>query len=156
MAIKENNLKGEYMSMKLKKLKLKIPCIFLLMALVTTLVAGCSSGSSVQLNDKQSEQNITSEDTTDIKTKTVKTNSSNTENGRFIENEVSLPQEISKVLAMTTLEDGSFEAIGSDTQEKSYYVLKSDNRGESWNKKKIGGLVRSITGQRVYLLHQMA
>lgn len=140
MAIKENNLKGEYMSMKLKKLKLKIPCIFLLMALVTTLFAGCSSGSSVQLNDKHSEQNITSEDTTDIKTKTVKTDSSNTENGRFIENEVSLPQEISKVLAMTTLEDGSFEAIGSDTQEKSYYVLKSDNRGESWNKKKIEGL----------------
>lgn len=123
-------------------MKRKTLCVFLVMALVLTLFVGCNSGDGIKVNDKQGGQKITSQDigTSTASVKKVNADDTNMGNGRFVESEVMLPQGISRIFAMAKLDDGSLKAIGTDKLAKNYYILKSTDKGENWDKEKIKGL----------------
>lgn len=60
--------------------------------------------------------------------------------GRFVEEEVSLPQGMSEILAMRTLSDGRLALVTVDEEEMNYCILHSSDMGESWESTPIRGL----------------
>lgn len=60
--------------------------------------------------------------------------------GRFLESEVELPGEITDILTLRKLSDGSLGLVGKNEEKKKYYVLKTKDLGENWEKQELKGL----------------
>lgn len=60
--------------------------------------------------------------------------------GRFMEEEVSLPQGMSDILAVRTLSDGRLAVVASDAEGMNYCLLHSSDMGTSWESVPIQGL----------------
>lgn len=103
--------------MRIRK-KVKRLCLLLVMVLIAAISAGCSKNSSKEpaLADSKEQTERNGE-----KGK-----------GRFLENEVALPGKIGRILALEKLQDGSLSVIGEDKGDKSYYMLKSSDKGKNW------------------------
>lgn len=61
------------------------------------------------------------------------TDGSRSGKGRFMEEEVSLPDGIDEVLTVRTLADGSIAAVGENMVEGKYYLLNSEDVGATWS-----------------------
>lgn len=59
--------------------------------------------------------------------------SSRSGKGRFMEEELSLPDGIDEILAVRTLEDGSIAVVGQSTEKEEYYLLNSKDMGTTWS-----------------------
>lgn len=68
-------------------------------------------------------------------------------NGRFVEEEVSLPKGIRKIKALSKLSDGSLELIGDSGETDRCLLLKSSDGGKKWSQKEIDGLGRDYRPQ---------
>ncbi|MBO5072901.1 MAG: extracellular solute-binding protein [Eubacterium sp.] len=68
-------------------------------------------------------------------------------NGRFIEEEVTLPKEIRRIKAMEKLADGSLEVIGESKETGTCFLLRSPDGGKKWDQKKIDGLGKDYRPQ---------
>lgn len=105
----------------------------LLLAMVMTLFSGCR-GSKDKTKD-----NI--ENTSGGKWETK------VGSGRFLESEVSLPNKISRIRALRKLSDGSLALIGEDKNEEKYYIVRSLDKGKTWEKTEITGLEEGYVSQ---------
>lgn len=61
-------------------------------------------------------------------------------NGRFFESEVPLPNGIDDINSLRKLSDGTLMAVGENKEDKSYFILKSKDKGKKWKKTKINGI----------------
>ena len=57
--------------------------------------------------------------------------------GRFMESEVTLPEGVSKIMAIEQLADGSIALFGSDKERMQFLTAKTDDLGENWEVQKI-------------------
>lgn len=57
--------------------------------------------------------------------------------GRYMESEVTIPEELDYVYCMGKLSDGSIQIFGMDQGNQSGTVLKSGDRGENWTSTKV-------------------
>lgn len=128
--------------MKQRDKKQKL-AILLLLAMTVMLFAGCKGEDGAQGNSAEQMK-------------------SNVGSGRFFEAEVNLPKGIRHIMAFRKLEDGSLALLGSNSAGKEYFLLKSTNQGESWEKKKITGIKKEYLPQaaiakdgRAALFHYM-
>lgn len=111
---------------KQMKNKIKIISLMLVLAMAMTLFSGCKGSKSKEGDDVENVSGGSWETKTGA--------------GRFFESEVSLPKEISRIMAFKKLSDGSLEMVGEDTDNEKYYIIKSSDKGETWKKTGIEGL----------------
>ncbi len=108
----------------------KMICFLLLAALITTLFAGCGKGKS---SPEDSNEDPTEKE--QIKKEEDKKGGS----GRFLENEVKLPEGVNGIMALNRLSDGSLVALGRNNNDKKYFLLTSKDFGEKWEQTVITG-----------------
>lgn len=97
--------------------------LFLVAALMTVMFAGCGgSKDGKELSGPTDETKLKAEGA-----------------GRFLESEVELPKEVNQILSLRMLDDGTLAMVGRNQSEKRYYVLKSRDLGEKWEKQEITG-----------------
>lgn len=107
--------------MKQRDKKQKL-AFLLLMVMTVMLFAGCKGEGGGQKGDSAEQMK------------------GDVGNGRFFETEISLPKEIRGIMRFRKLADGSLALIGSNDGAKEYFLLKSTNQGETWEKTKITGI----------------
>lgn len=106
--------------------------LVLVMAMAMTLLAGCSFGGHAGGNGGAGDgDGASGNQKGDGGTKLG--------TGRFFEEELSLPKGIDGIMALRKLSDGSIGAVGESEDGWHYYILKSSNLGEKWEKKEIMG-----------------
>lgn len=103
----------------------KLLLLVLLLLIIATVFAGCRNGQTAKNSSKETQSNIQSK------------------NGRFLENELSLPEKIKTICCMRKLSDGSLEAIGRDDGDQ-HWILKSTDQGKRWEKTAITGLPKEF------------
>lgn len=112
------------------KIRRKGAALILMLAMVLALLGGCS-------------------DNSDMKTIQQKeTGGKETENaiqgdGRFFENELTLPKGIKEIMAMRKLEDGSLEVLAQQN-DKGHSIYNSTDQGKNWKQTKITGLKKEF------------
>ncbi|MCI8364051.1 MAG: hypothetical protein HFG34_03755 [Eubacterium sp.] len=111
---------------------IKMICFLLVAALITTFFAGCgkSSPEGSKADSTGKEQAKEEED---------KKGGS----GRFLENEVRLPEGINNIMALNRLSDGSLAALGRNKNEKKYFMLSSRDFGKNWETTAITGVAEN-------------
>lgn len=60
--------------------------------------------------------------------------------GRFLETEVSLPEQIDHLTTVRKLSDGSISAVGYNANSLTYYILNTTDLGETWQTTEIQGM----------------
>ncbi len=60
--------------------------------------------------------------------------------GRFLETEVTLPEQIDKLTTMRKLSDGSISAVGFNSNSMAYYIINTTDLGETWEVTEIQGM----------------
>lgn len=98
--------------------------LFLIIALLTAMLTGCGGEGQ---GEKQASP---------LSKEGNKTGGA----GRFLESEVELPKEITAIMALRKLSDGSLGMVGKNKEKKKYYVLKTKDLGENWETKEMKGL----------------
>lgn len=99
--------------------------LFLLMSFMSSVFMGCQKEqplSNAAADDTQKEENA---------------------RGRFVESEISMPQEIEKILKFKQLSDGTLEVIARDSAY-CCYLLKSSDFGENWESISLGTIAFDI------------
>lgn len=112
--------------------KTKWLCLLLVMALIAAISAGCSKGNG----DKETAPTGADNQAEGLKAEETGGNGK----GRFLENEITLPEKIGRILALTKLQDGSLAVVGEEDENKSYYILKSSDYGKNWEKVPVEGI----------------
>lgn len=110
-------------------------CLLLVMALITAAAAGCSKGS------KGKDAASPGAQADGLKSE----GAGGKGKGRFLENEIALPDRAGRILAFGKLQDGTLAAVAEDKGGKSYYVLKSSDQGKGWKEVPVQG----IKGRRI-------
>ncbi|MCI8770144.1 MAG: extracellular solute-binding protein [Lachnospiraceae bacterium] len=104
----------------------------LLFVLVLAVCTGCSKGDN---SNKGGEDN---KETTQLNAGV-----GGKGNGRFLESEVVLPGKTGRILTLAKLKDGSLEVVTEGKEEKSYYILKSNDQGKHWEEIPIKGVPKT-------------
>lgn len=60
--------------------------------------------------------------------------------GRFLESELQLPEEIDWIMAAEKLADGTIALVGKNSQMENYYLLQSQDEGVTWNVVKVDNM----------------
>ncbi|MCI8281445.1 MAG: hypothetical protein HFI76_07090 [Lachnospiraceae bacterium] len=60
--------------------------------------------------------------------------------GRFLETELTLPQEADRVLAAGKLSDGSISVVGYNSNSMQYYLMNTKDLGDSWDSRAVQGM----------------
>ena len=60
--------------------------------------------------------------------------------GRFMEEEITLPEGIRRIRSLKKLSDGSLEAVGEADEAGNYFILKSSDSGRTWASTRIDAL----------------
>ncbi len=125
--------------------KNKFIAIVTVFVMLIMLSGGCGGGGSKQPEkgriQSQDNGSVNNDNTVQVKAGT----------GRFFENEITLPGELQNINALKRLEDGSIAVIGSSRNSRngkktgrensySYYIFKSNDKGQTWEKAEIKGL----------------
>lgn len=100
-----------------------------MMVFVMTISLFCGCKDSKQKGDSKQKE------------VTAQTQNTKSGNGRFFENEIPLPQDVKNIKAMRLLSDGSLGAV-TEHENNTYYILKSSDSGQTWDKVKIKGIAK--------------
>lgn len=120
------------------KKKYRAAGLLLAVALAVTSLAGCSdtkgdaeTGGSVP--DGAGMEGSAQGDGTEAGT-------SGGGKGRFLETEVTLPEQIDHLTTMRNLSDGSISAVGFNSNSLAYYIMNTTDLGETWETTEIHGM----------------
>lgn len=103
---------------------------------VTVLVLGCLSGCGKggDTSPRSGTEDMAGGDSTG------KGNAAAGTKGRFLESEVTLPEEVNRILAMGKLSDGSVEVLAEHTGMGKGYLFRSEDMGENWTTVELEGM----------------
>lgn len=128
---------------ELDKMKIKRKCISII--LITALVFGLAGCGNTASDDKLSKTETGSDKKSgdgkeDTDNASSDNESSGNGSGRFMETELSMPDGVDNLFHVQKLTDGSIQAVGYNSSDCKYFILKSKDNGVSWEQTEITDL----------------